>query len=97
MVLDEDTLTYLNMIERVINSFDFVMVNKLRKALKQSELTKEDAREMLMEALQNMGEDCEDIFNTQSVAFREGLKGIFWTKDGKFHCGLEYIFKSTYI
>ena len=97
MELDEDTLTYLNMIERAINSFDFAMVNKLRKALKQSELTREDARETLMEALQNMGEDCEDILNTQSVAFRKELKGIFWTKDGVLHCGLEYIFKSTYI
>jgi DNA-directed RNA polymerase subunit L len=97
MELDEETLSYLNMIDRAINKFDFVIVNKLRKALKQSELTKEDAREVLMEALQNLGEDCDDIMNTESVAFRKDLKGIFWTKDGEPHCGLEYIFKCTYI
>ena len=97
MELDEETLTYLNLIDRAISNFDFAMVNKLRKALKQPELTKEVAREVLMEALQNLGEDCDDIMNTQSVAFRTELKGTFYTKDGEVHCGLEYIFKSTYV
>lgn len=97
MELDEETLSYLNMIDRTINNFDFATVNKLRKALKQSEFTKEIAREVLMEALQNLGENCDDIMNTQSVAFRKELKGIFWTEDGEAHCGLEYIFRCTYV